>query len=862
VTRRHQGMAALGILLIAASATAQIPPQQAPLLAPTAPAVVPPAVAPPPTRPQDLQLETFMNDVATGWIVHVRQTPSGGLLIAPEDLSALGLQPAPQAHRANAANAGESDGANHWMDDWVDLHRLPGVRAVYDKTDQTLRIHAQDAAMQVRIIDAQRRPEGSRSARTQLAQSQPAQSQSTQAPAIPPTAQDNTPFGAYLNHTLIYNTGGTGNSGWRRFQDASVLADTHVFGGFGVLSSAQLFHHAPGGRMDDTRRRSVRLGTQWTYMDPAHLVTYSAGDFVSSSLPWSRSARLAGVQIRRNFAIRPDLVTMPLLGDLTGSAAVPSTVEVYVNNVRRIAQDVAPGPFAITNLPLITGAGTARLVVRDALGRETVSETPFYASSRLLAQGLADFALETGVARRHFGTRSHDYDHRLLSVGVLRYGLTNAVTLESHAQAGAQFYQAGAGGVFKLGTLGIVTVSAANSHYRNPVTAQLETGQQVSAGLQAQWRGLRLFANTQRTFGDVNDLASVTLPKGTPASVQRAVRPPKRISQVSLALPTMAGVGLSLSYTPVHTSNGVRTRMLGINSSLRLGSHGYFSVSGYKDLSRRDSIGAFATLSFFLGDRLSASISQDYNNHRSNTQLQLTQSSRDAFGSVGWRLRAARGQSQILGMEGSYRSRIGKLQAGLERFDKTVNGRVQFDGAMVLAGGGVFLANRIDNAFGVIHTGAPNIPVQYENRPIGNTNAKGQLLLTDLRAFEDNLITIDPMDLPVDARAGITRLVVKPPWRSGVVVDFNVQLYPRTALIALRDEAGAFIPAGSSAHLNGGAQTFVVGYDGQVYLEGLARDNRLIITQANKPDCTFDFAAPPTLTERLVIADAVCRSAK
>jgi len=447
-----------------------------------------------------------------------------------------------------------------------------------------------------------------------------------------------------------------------------------------------------------------------------------------------------------------------------------------------------------------------------------------------------------------------------VGVGVLRYGLSNAVTLEGHAQAGAQFYQAGAGGVFKLGTLGVMTLSAANSRYRNPITAQLETGQQASAGLQVQWRGLHLFANTQRTFGALNDLASVTLPKNAGITAQRAARPPKRISQVALALPAMAGVSLNLSYTPIHASNGAQTRMLGVNSSLRLGRYGYLSMSGYRDVSRRDSLGVFASLSFFLGDRLSASTSLDYNNHRSNTQVQLAQSAQDAFGSVGWRLRAARGQRQIQGMEGSVRSRIGKLHAGLERYDKAVNARVQFDGAMVLAGGGVFLTNRIDNAFGVIHTGAPNVPVLYENRPIGNTNARGQLLLTGLRAFEDNLITIDPMGLPVDARADITRLVVKPRWRSGVLVDFNVQLYPRTALITLRDDAGTFIPVGSSARLNGGAQAFVVGYDGLVYLEGLAHHNQLVVTQANQAGCAFAFTAPPTLTERLVMTDAVCRS--
>ena len=49
----------------------------------------------------------------------------------------------------------------------------------------------------------------------------------------------------------------------------------------------------------------------------------------------------------------------------SGSAAVPSTVEVYAGGVHLFSQDVQPGPFTITGVPLVSGAGTARIVVSD-----------------------------------------------------------------------------------------------------------------------------------------------------------------------------------------------------------------------------------------------------------------------------------------------------------------------------------------------------------------------------------------------------------------------------------------------------------------------------------------------------------------
>ncbi|GAA5543929.1 hypothetical protein D8666_23545 [Ochrobactrum soli] len=129
---------------------------------------------------------------------------------------------------------------------------------------------------------------------------------------------------------------------------------------------------------------------------------------------------------------------MPL-PELLGSPAVPSTADVYIDNARRAISNVASGPFSITILPVVTGAGTARMVVRDVLGPETVTEAPFYASADLLAKGLADFFAETGFARRYYGTESNDYDGRIVGGGTLRDGLTSNTTIEGHVEGTENF---------------------------------------------------------------------------------------------------------------------------------------------------------------------------------------------------------------------------------------------------------------------------------------------------------------------------------------------------------------------------------------------------------------------------------------
>ncbi len=148
-----------------------------------------------------------------------------------------------------------------------------------------------------------------------------------------------------------------------------------------------------------------RLDTSWRYDLPHRMETLVAGDTVGVGGGWSRPVRYGGIRWGRDFGMRPGYVTLPQIS-LAGQAALPSTVEVLVNNARRLSQPVQPGPFDLTNVPITTGAGEIGLVVRDLLGRETVVTQSYYASPRLLAPGLSDFSFESGLLRTGYGRRA------------------------------------------------------------------------------------------------------------------------------------------------------------------------------------------------------------------------------------------------------------------------------------------------------------------------------------------------------------------------------------------------------------------------------------------------------------------------
>jgi outer membrane usher protein len=125
------------------------------------------------------------------------------------------------------------------------------------------------------------------------------------------------------------------------------------------------------------------------------------------------------------------------------------------------------------------------------------------------------------------------------------------------------------------------------------------------------------------------------------------------------------------------------------------------------------------------------------------------------------------------------------------------------------------------------------VPVLLENRPIGATNARGNLLVTRLNAYQRNKLSIDPMKLP--ANVNISRVETKtvPSDRAGTLVEFGIRTV-QAASVILHDAAGKPVAVGSAASLRTiAAPAAMVGYDGMIYLEGLAAHNVLDVQTAH-----------------------------
>ncbi|WP_244642364.1 fimbria/pilus outer membrane usher protein [Phyllobacterium sp. 628] len=412
---------------------------------------------------QDLMLGVTMNDHGTRTVATFKRLPDGELEAAPDDLRTAGIKP----------EMGTTDARG-----WIPLDSLKGVTWRYDEPAQMVFFQAPDSAREPAKINVS----------------------NATGPIDFSTVRSN--LGFVLNYTLYgtsdYDWGYSGatSSSLNGSFDARLL--TH----FGTGSTTLLARLNPFENFDMFDRPNgsfTRLDSSWRYTDPENLLVYQLGDAISGSLPWSSSYRFGGFQLKRNFNLRPDLITSPV-PNLSGSASVPSTLDLYLNNMKVFSGEVPAGPFDFTGLPFLGGGGDARIVMRDALGREVVTQRQYFFAPNMLSRGIADFSVDAGFVRLGFGDQSFLYDRNVAGSASIRYGLSDWVTLEGHAEATRGLINGGAGVALGLGSYGSLSSSFAGSSYNS------QLGGKASAFYQASYKGYSFYIGADRTFGDYSDV--------------------------------------------------------------------------------------------------------------------------------------------------------------------------------------------------------------------------------------------------------------------------------------------------------------------------------------------------------------------
>lgn len=613
--------------------------------------------------------------------------------------------------------------------------------------------------------------------------------------SLPDTIQP----GFYLDYDSSVSSGDHG------YKSHGMLLEGIAFGRWGGAVSGILF---TGDRQHD---QSVRMESYWRKDLPGSMETLVLGDTVGDGGAWSRPARFAGIRWARDFSLRPGFNSMPM-PSLSGTAALPSTIDLLINNQRRKTEQVNPGPFELTNVPVTNGAGEINLIVRDLLGRESIINQSYYFSSRLLAKGLSDFSVEAGFLRENYGRRSNDYVNGFIA-GSRRYGLTPSLTGEARFETQSHRQAVGVDFVALLGTFATAEAAVATArtdHIR---------GNHYLFGLERRTSGVNGSLRWEYFDRDFVQFAAVP----------NEIRPHERLSAgLSALLP--GNVSAAINYTAQTSWDDDRLDLLSVNLSVTLPDGIYLSGYISRDLGSGHDWSAGITFNLSLGGQRTASASTSLGSDRNTiNRAELNRSPTGGTGS-GWRFGVSDDPNQRWRGGLTRNTDGGSFRAEAAETSGRPAFRLSASGSIGWLGGHAFAARTIgDGSFAVVKVGTiEDVPIYRSNQLIASTNRSGMALVPGLLPYQANQLTIDPVELPFDIEIQSAREIAVPFARSGLLVEFPVRR-SRNALVLLRRFDGSVVPAGARVTVSPGENSFPVGKRGEAYLMNLSDDNHLSV---------------------------------
>ena len=629
--------------------------------------------------------------------------------------------------------------------------------------------------------------------------------------------------GGFLNYGLVAQHAAEANS-------ASAVFELGAFSSLGTGTATFVGHRSNAGL------KLTRLETGWTFDDVSRMRSVRVGDGFTQGGIGSGPMRFGGLQFARSFDVQPGFVTLPL-PSLSGSAALPSVVDVYVNDVLQGRYDAPPGPLQLVDVPVVTGGGEVQLIVRDLLGRETIIRESYYAAPLLLRKGLHDYSYETGFLRQGFGQQSAAYGPLFLS-GTHRYGFSDRLTAEGHFELSGDVQTGGVGAGFVWPGVGLVTAGLAAS--RSP--------QGVGT--------LARFGFERRTnpfsVGVVMEFVSSSFTNI--ASSGRQDRP-------STSLQAFAGMPLpfgsaGISYVRRASQLGPDIDIVQANSSIRLGRHWSLNIATRRSFGNRAETAAEIFLALALGERSNASAGVSLEHSHASFLLNLQRNAPQGEG-LGYRAAAATGKRSRVDGAIDLKTSSGAYSAELSWVDGDLGTRIVVDGSLGLVDGRLFASRRLDQSFAIVRVGDfPNVRIYADNQLVGRTARNGIAIVPSLRAFESNPLRIELADLPFEAYVAGPDRMVRPYRRSGVSVDFGARR-SRNAIVNVRLPGGNPLPAGSVAQVAGNDLTFVSAPGGDIFLTGLQSTN-VIVVEAQNLRCSFDLELPKMLDPQPRLGPYTC----
>jgi len=586
----------------------------------------------------------------------------------------------------------------------------------------------------------------------------------------------------------------------------------------------------------------VRLLSSYERDERGRLRRWTFGDASVTSDQLGGSALIGGVTVSRNFNLDPYFVRYPPL-DFRGTALTPSRVEVYVNGALVSQQDVPPGPFELANIPVVSGAGNARIVVRDVFGREQVLNQPFYYSTGVLERGLSEFTYSTGVIRRGFGSRSFDYGQPAF-LGFHRYGVTDAFTAGGRLEGSRDLISGGPAVNWRT-RAGEFDLAAAASRDHG------HSGEALTLGYSylARYFSFGGFARAQS-----REYANLSMP--------READRPLRDANVFVTT-ILSRANFSLLWSEARNRDQADTSRITLLSNVPVTRRAsiFLSVGSANEGSGRKAE-VFAGLSIFLGGSSAAGITVDHRDGHTQTVTEFDKTLPVGTG-FGYRITAA-GDSENHTGNGllQYQTSFGRYEMQFDPFHASVRPIVTASGGLVYEGGSLLATRPVQDSFALVRVpGVAGVRVYASNNLVGRTDAHGDLLVPNLLPYYGNRLSIEDRDIPLNYEVQDVEKTIAPPHRGGALVVFPVrQVRTITGSVSVRGAKREFIPAFGELTLtaNGKSYQSPLGRGGEFYFENIASGSYEALIEMHQGSCRFRMEIPAGADSVVKLGRRVC----
>ncbi|WP_347455987.1 fimbria/pilus outer membrane usher protein [Acinetobacter thermotolerans] len=604
-------------------------------------------------------------------------------------------------------------------------------------------------------------------------------------------------FGGFINYSLFYGKD-------EEEQEFNTFSEIGIFNDYWLFKNAFLYRNDP----EEVEQQVVRVNSTLDVDFPKHFLKLTVGDTTSPYSFLNNSFRFGGLSFGTNYIERPDFVFWNIPA-LTGSASLPSTIDLFINGVSLYRNSVTPGNYNLPGGAIVNQAGDAQIVVEDILGNRTVRSFPIYINSRLLKPKLNEYNFSAGKLRYNYDVVDDDY-RDMFGKFYFRRGITNSTTLgvdlvysENVSNADLLWTQ-GISKYFLLDTAASVSKSEEID----------EQGYAGGIGISRNSRNWAFGLNSQYFTKEYQYLNSDTLDSNIKSS---------NIFYLNFSnLKIVDGLGFNYVYQSYYSDDNGTPRedrkFLDVRASKVLTKNLFTDFGYYKDFSEEDGDQGF-NIAFYYNWGERGRISLDHDTGDKETSL-----------SYAHRTMTQNGFDYVLGVNhreeeinynayGLLKTDIGNLQLSHDEFEDRRYSQAAFDGALVWLGSKVALTKYADNAFALVNVDQhADVDIYRSATLAGSTNKKGYMFVHNLIPYIHYDISFDHNQLAMDETFEHSSKELVGLDQRGYRLDFPIHKTKRF-IVRLKNNQQNKLVAGSEVLIDGlGEEPYFVDSQGLVYL--------------------------------------------